>query len=105
MQEAWVQSLGWDNPLEEAMATHFSILAWKIPRTEEAGGLQSPWGSKESDTTEPLSMHPWAIIPMVIYSPSTVWFFFLFFNSAYEFSVPRPGMNPSTAVKAQSPNH
>ena len=105
MQEAWVQSLGWDNPLEEAMATHFSILAWKILRTEEAGGLQSPWGSKESDTTEPLSMHPWAIIPMVIYSPSTVWLFFLFLNSAYEFSVPRPGMNPSTAVKAQSPNH
>ena len=49
MQETWVQSLGWDNPLEEVMATHFSILAWKIPWTEEPGGLQSPWGSKESD--------------------------------------------------------
>ena len=31
MQETWVQSLGWEDPLEEAMATHFSILAWRIP--------------------------------------------------------------------------
>ena len=36
-----VQSLGWDDPLEKEMATHSSILAWKIPRTEEPGGLQS----------------------------------------------------------------
>ena len=41
MQEAQVQSLGQDNPLEEEMATHSSILAWRIPRTEEPGGLQS----------------------------------------------------------------
>ena len=40
MQEAWVQSLGQEDPLEEEMATHFSILAWRIPRTEEPGGLQ-----------------------------------------------------------------
>ena len=38
--ETWVQSLGWEDPLEEVMATHFSILAWRIPRTEEPGGLQ-----------------------------------------------------------------
>ena len=37
----WVWSLGWEHPLEEAMATHSSILAWKIPWTEESGGLQS----------------------------------------------------------------
>ena len=37
-QEMWVQSLGWDDPLEEEMATHSSILAWEIPRTEEQGG-------------------------------------------------------------------
>ena len=37
----WVQSLGRDNPLEESMATHSSILAWRIPWTEEPGGLQS----------------------------------------------------------------
>ena len=40
MQETWVRSLGQEDPLEE-MATHFSILAWKIPRTEEPGRLQS----------------------------------------------------------------
>ena len=37
MQETWVQSLGWEDPLEEGMATHSSILAWKIPWTEEPG--------------------------------------------------------------------
>ena len=41
MQETWVQSLGWDDPLEEGMATHSSILAWRIPWTEEPAGLQS----------------------------------------------------------------
>ena len=40
MQETWVQSLGWEDPLEEGMATHSSILAWRI-WTEEPGGLQS----------------------------------------------------------------
>ena len=41
MQETWVQSLGWEDPLEEGTATHSSILAWRIPRTEEPGRLQS----------------------------------------------------------------
>ena len=41
MQETWVQSLGWEDPLGEAMATHSSILAWKIQWTEETDGLQS----------------------------------------------------------------
>ena len=40
MQEMWVQSLGREDPLEKEMATHFSILAWEIPWTEEPGGLQ-----------------------------------------------------------------
>ena len=39
IQETCVQSLGWEDPLEEGMATHSSILAWEIPRTEETGGL------------------------------------------------------------------
>ena len=39
-QEMWVQSLGWEDPLEEGVATHSSILAWRIPWTEEFGGLQ-----------------------------------------------------------------
>ena len=41
MQETRVQSLGWEDPLEKAIATHSSILAWEIPWTEEPGGLQS----------------------------------------------------------------
>jgi len=41
MQETWIQSLSWENPLENGMATHSSILAWRIPWTEQPGGLQS----------------------------------------------------------------
>ena len=41
MQEPWVQSLSWEDPLEKEMATHSSILAWRIPWTEDSGGLQS----------------------------------------------------------------
>ena len=41
MQETWVQSLGWGDPLEEGRATHSSILAWRIPWTEESDELQS----------------------------------------------------------------
>ena len=40
MQEMWVQSLGWEDPREKEMATHSSILAWRIPWTEEPGRLQ-----------------------------------------------------------------
>ena len=41
MQETQDQSLGWEDPLEEGMITHSSILAWRIPQTEEPGGLES----------------------------------------------------------------
>ena len=41
MGETRIQSLGWEDPLEKGMATHSSILAWRIPRTEEPGGLHS----------------------------------------------------------------
>ena len=41
MQETWVQSLGWEDTLEKGMATHSSILAWRIPWTVESSGLQS----------------------------------------------------------------
>ena len=51
MQKTWVKFLGWEDLLEKGMATHSSILAWKIPWTEEPGRLQSV-GSQESDTTE-----------------------------------------------------
>ena len=53
MPETWVQSLGQEDPLEEERAAHSSILAWRIPWTEEPGGLQS-MGHKESDRTEQL---------------------------------------------------
>ena len=47
----WARSLGQEDPLEKEMATHSSILVWKIPRTEELAGY-SPWGRKELDMTE-----------------------------------------------------
>ena len=49
MWETWVQSLGWEDPLEKGKVTHSSILAWRIPWT------YNPWSSKESDTTERLT--------------------------------------------------
>ena len=52
MKENWLRSLGWEDLLEKEMATHSSILAWRISWTEEPGGLYSPRGSKESDMTE-----------------------------------------------------
>ena len=54
MQEAWVRSLGWDDPLKKGMAIHSSILAWKIPWTEKCEGY-SPWDRKKSNTTEQLT--------------------------------------------------
>ena len=52
MQETWVRSLGWQDPLEKRKATHSSILAWRIPWTNN-----SPWSRKELDTTEQLSLY------------------------------------------------
>ena len=51
VEETWVRSLGQEDPLEEEMATHSKILAWRIPWTEEPGRLQS-MGRKEPDMTE-----------------------------------------------------
>ena len=51
LQEAWVGLLGWEDPLEEGMATHSSTLACRIPWTEEPGGLQS-CGRKELDMAD-----------------------------------------------------
>ena len=50
MQETWVQSLGWEDPLQKEMATHLSNLAWEIPWTEEPGRLQS-MGLQELDVS------------------------------------------------------
>ena len=51
MQERWIGSLGWEDPLEKEMLTHVSILVWETQWTEELGGLQSMGVTKESDTT------------------------------------------------------
>ena len=56
MQEQRVRSLGWENPLEDGMATHSRILAWEIPWTEVLAGYP-PWGSKELDATERAGTH------------------------------------------------
>ena len=51
--ETWVRSLGGEDPLDKEMATHSSVLAWRIPWTEDLVGY-NPWGCKGSDTTERL---------------------------------------------------
>ena len=48
MQETWVRSLGWEDPLEEGMATHSRILAWRTPMDKSLAGY-SPWGCKQLD--------------------------------------------------------
>ena len=58
MWKTWVLSLGQEDPLEKEMATHSSIIAWRISWTEELCGLQST-GRKELDTTERLHFHFW----------------------------------------------
>ena len=70
MRETWVRSLGWENLLEKEMATHSSTLAWRIPRTEEPGSLQS-MGSRrvghDWETSFSLSLLPAVALPI---SPS-----------------------------------
>ena len=51
VQETWIQSLGWEDPLEKGMATHSIILAWRIPWTGSLMGY-IPWGREESDMIE-----------------------------------------------------
>ena len=57
MGETQVLSLGREDPLEKGIATHSSVLAWKTPWTERSLAGYSPWGHKELDTTEQLSLH------------------------------------------------
>ena len=68
MWEIWVQSLGWEDPLEKEMAAHSSSLASKIPWTEEPGKLLS-MGSQESDMTEQLLLH----FGFLCYRHATFW--------------------------------
>ena len=55
-RETWIRSLGWEGPLEKAMATHSSIIVRKIPMDRRALAGYSPWSRKESDMMEPLSI-------------------------------------------------
>ena len=57
IQETRVRSLGWEDPLEKEMATHSSILAWRIPWTEDPNRLQSMGSQRVRDTTEQLHFH------------------------------------------------
>ena len=57
MRETWVRSLGWEDPLEKEMATHSSILAWRIPWTEETGGLQSTGSQSQTELSNFTSLH------------------------------------------------
>ena len=75
------EDLGWEDPLEKGTVTHSSILAWRIPWTEEPGRLQStgsmhPWGHKESGTTEPPSLSLFSCYQATLVScctPYLVW--------------------------------
>ena len=73
MRETWVRFLGWEDPLEEDMATHSSILAWRIPWTEEPGGLQ-PMGFQRAghdlatEHTHRVICHVWLCMDAVSFS-------------------------------------
>ena len=73
-QETWVQSLSWGDPLEKEMATHSSIIAWKIPWKRILVGY-SPWGYKEADTTERLTLSKlgWLLMVDVRCTMVNVW--------------------------------
>ena len=97
--ETWVQSLGWEDPLEKGMATHFSFLAWRTPWTEEPGGLQSmgllrvrhDWATFTFNnvvfwftSVHTSSYYKYIFIPIVIVIQllSHVWFFATPWNTA-----------------------
>ena len=94
MQETWVQSLGWEDPQEECMATHSSILAWRTPQTEEHSRLQSI-GSQSQTRLKQLSTQrsslfqrisrfteQWAIVYSLHILPNTVKTFFSPMNAS-----------------------
>ena len=74
VQETQVWSLGLEDPLEMGMATHSNILVWRIPWTEEPGGL-SPWGHKESHATERLTLS--LFTPYLVFLLVFIYFFYL----------------------------
>ena len=69
VRETWVWSLGWEDPLDEGMAAHSSILAWKIPWTEEPGGIQSTGSQRVRRDGVTAHRKSWVIIPLHITWP------------------------------------
>ena len=89
MQKTWVQSLGQQDPLEEGMATHSSILAWKIPWTEEPGRLQSMWSQRVehnwvTNTSLQLSIQKWIFASSKLHFSSR---FLVHYNFQWEWSL------------------
>ena len=93
VQVTWVRSLGWEDPLEKEMATHSSILAWKISRTEERGGLQSmgsqrvghDWVTNTMNySSQPFASnfgHLWPHTHMRIWWSNTFWYMLPLYTS------------------------
>ena len=75
-KEMWVQSLGWEDPLEEGTATHSSILAWRIPWIEEAGRLQSMESQRVGHDWVTSTCHHWAMrkVPRSPFSSRAPWY-------------------------------
>ena len=90
-----VWSLGWEDPLEEEMATHSSILAWRIPWREEAGGLLSI-GSQKSDTTDGLECTQATLNILDGIFFNFYFYFILLYNTVLV--LPYIDMNPPTGV-------
>ena len=109
VRETWVQSLGWEGPLEKGMATHSNILAWRIPWKRSLVGY-SPWGHRESDTNELLTLSHnlhtilWKNPKELFGQPNSYWavewgsskcgteFFYLFYFSSFKFEFKWPHM-------------
>ena len=88
MQETWVWSLGRENPLEQVMATHSSILAWRIPWTEVPSGLQSIWSKRVGhNSSDSMCTHTRLI-------EQTFFIYFLFWNLSIRF-ITNPINSPS----------
>ena len=101
--------LGWEDLLEKGTTTHSSILAWRSPWTGEPGGLQSPWGRKESDTTGQLSTAHFSgrtCLSVVIQTLFFLKYLFIYLLTvsglrcppAYGILLPQPGIEPASPV-------
>ena len=82
MQERQVQSLSWEDPLEEEMETHSSILAWKIPWTEEPGGL-NPRGRTGLDWSTDYAHIPIVMMQFYIYNIETKVYVYVLYNLGF----------------------